>query len=219
MKHELDVLGMLQGCNGKPYNFLVTPPPACGSGEDGQGFGQELNVLGMLQVQREAIQAVEQDGIVFIDEIDKIVVNQDLRYGARPDATMPLCFVSRSQTLVHCKQSTALRALHALLTDIELSVNAGDVTLNACTSSLQINALLNTSCGLAFAGADASSEGVQRDLLPIIEGSQVSTKFGNVSTDHILFICSGAFHQCKPSDMLAELQGRLPIRVELKGLT
>jgi ATP-dependent protease HslVU (ClpYQ) ATPase subunit len=48
---------------------------------------------------------------------------------------------------------------------------------------------------------------------------QVSTKYGNVSTDHILFICSGAFHQCKPSDMLAELQGRLPIRVELKGLT
>ena len=73
-------------------------------------------------------------------------------------------------------------------------------------------------CGWA-AGADASSEGVQRDLLPIIEGSQVSTKFGNVSTDHILFICSGAFHQCKPSDMLAELQGRLPIRVELKGLS
>ena len=68
-------------------------------------------------------------------------------------------------------------------------------------------------------GADASSEGVQRDLLPIIEGSQVSTKYGNVSTDYILFICSGAFHQCKPSDMLAELQGRLPIRVELKGLT
>ena len=69
------------------------------------------------------------------------------------------------------------------------------------------------------AGADASSEGVQRDLLPIIEGSVVSTKYGNVSTDHILFICSGAFHSCKPSDMLAELQGRLPIRVELKGLT
>jgi ATP-dependent HslUV protease ATP-binding subunit HslU len=68
-------------------------------------------------------------------------------------------------------------------------------------------------------GADASSEGVQRDLLPIIEGSMVSTKYGNVCTDHILFICSGAFHSCKPSDMLAELQGRLPIRVELKGLT
>ena len=68
-------------------------------------------------------------------------------------------------------------------------------------------------------GADASSEGVQRDLLPIIEGSVVSTKHGNINTDHILFICSGAFHSCKPSDMLAELQGRLPIRVELRGLT
>ncbi len=60
---------------------------------------------------------------------------------------------------------------------------------------------------------------MQRDLLPIIEGSVVSTKYGNVATDHILFICSGAFHSCKPSDMLAELQGRLPIRVELQGLT
>jgi ATP-dependent HslUV protease ATP-binding subunit HslU len=68
-------------------------------------------------------------------------------------------------------------------------------------------------------GADASSEGVQRDLLPIIEGSVVNTKHGNVNTDYILFICSGAFHQAKPSDMLAELQGRLPVRVELKGLT
>ncbi|CAD7698471.1 unnamed protein product [Ostreobium quekettii] len=97
---------------------------------------------------REAIKAVEQDGIVFIDEVDKIVVNRE-----------------------------------------------------------------------HYHGADASSEGVQRDLLPIIEGSIVNTKYGNVSTDHILFICSGAFHQCKPSDMLAELQGRLPIRVELKGLT
>ena len=67
--------------------------------------------------------------------------------------------------------------------------------------------------------ADASSEGVQRDLLPIIEGSIVSTKHGNVNTDQILFIASGAFHSCKPSDMLAELQGRLPIKVELKGLT
>lgn len=99
-------------------------------------------------VNREAINAVEQDGIVFIDEIDKIVSSSERRYGA-----------------------------------------------------------------------DASSEGVQRDLLPIIEGSVVSTKHGNVNTDYILFICSGAFHQSKPSDMLAELQGRLPIRVELKGLT
>merc|ERR1719454_1042037 len=68
-------------------------------------------------------------------------------------------------------------------------------------------------------GADASAEGVQRDLLPLIEGSTIATKYGNVNTDHILFVASGAFHQAKPSDLLAELQGRLPIRVELKSLT
>ncbi|KAI5074199.1 hypothetical protein GOP47_0010160 [Adiantum capillus-veneris] len=100
------------------------------------------------QITRDALQLAESDGIVFIDEIDKIVKTSEMTHGA-----------------------------------------------------------------------DASAEGVQRDLLPIIEGSMVSTKYGNISTDHILFICSGAFHSCKPSDMLAELQGRLPIRVELKGLT
>eukprot|EP00271_Cylindrocystis_brebissonii_P006740 TRINITY_DN19529_c0_g1_i1.p1 TRINITY_DN19529_c0_g1~~TRINITY_DN19529_c0_g1_i1.p1 ORF type:complete len:543 (-),score=136.07 TRINITY_DN19529_c0_g1_i1:750-2378(-) len=100
------------------------------------------------QIVKEAVQLAESDGIVFIDEIDKIVSSTETRHGA-----------------------------------------------------------------------DASSEGVQRDLLPIIEGSTVSTKHGNVATDHVLFICSGAFHACKPSDMLAELQGRLPIRVELKGLS
>ncbi len=68
-------------------------------------------------------------------------------------------------------------------------------------------------------GADVSREGVQRDLLPLIEGTTVSTKHGTVKTDHILFIASGAFHLAKPSDLLPELQGRLPIRVELKPLT
>jgi ATP-dependent HslUV protease ATP-binding subunit HslU len=68
-------------------------------------------------------------------------------------------------------------------------------------------------------GADVSREGVQRDLLPLIEGTTVSTKHGAVKTDHILFIASGAFHLSKPSDLLPELQGRLPIRVELKPLT
>ena len=67
-------------------------------------------------------------------------------------------------------------------------------------------------------GADVSREGVQRDLLPLIEGTQVATKHGTVKTDHILFIASGAFHLAKPSDLLPELQGRLPIRVELKAL-
>ena len=68
-------------------------------------------------------------------------------------------------------------------------------------------------------GADVSREGVQRDLLPLIEGTTVNTKYGLVKTDHILFIASGAFHQAKPSDLLPELQGRLPIRVELLPLT
>ena len=68
-------------------------------------------------------------------------------------------------------------------------------------------------------GADVSREGVQRDLLPLIEGTTVNTKYGPVKTDHILFIASGAFHVSKPSDMLPELQGRLPIRVELAALT
>ena len=98
---------------------------------------------------REAIQAVEQNGIVFLDEIDKI------------------CAPDRE----------------------------------------------------ARGGADVSREGVQRDLLPLIEGTTVATKHGAVKTDHILFIASGAFHLAKPSDLLPELQGRLPIRVELKALT
>jgi len=97
-------------------------------------------------VLREAITAVEQNGIVFIDEIDKI-----------------------------CARSERL-------------------------------------------GADVSREGVQRDLLPLIEGTTVATKHGSVKTDHVLFIASGAFHVAKPSDLLPELQGRLPIRVELKAL-
>jgi len=69
-----------------------------------------------------------------------------------------------------------------------------------------------------YAGADVSREGVQRDLLPLVEGSTITTKYGAVKTDHILFIASGAFHMAKPSDLIPELQGRLPIRVELEAL-
>jgi ATP-dependent HslUV protease ATP-binding subunit HslU len=68
-------------------------------------------------------------------------------------------------------------------------------------------------------GGDVSREGVQRDLLPLVEGSTVSTKYGSVKTDHILFIASGAFHLAKPSDLIPELQGRFPIRVELAALS
>ena len=69
-----------------------------------------------------------------------------------------------------------------------------------------------------YAGADVSREGVQRDLLPLVEGCTVSTRYGMIKTDHILFIASGAFHLSKPSDLIPELQGRLPIRVELRAL-
>src|SRR6478736_10017932 len=68
-------------------------------------------------------------------------------------------------------------------------------------------------------GPDVSREGVQRDLLPIVEGSTVTTKYGAIKTDHVLFIAAGAFHVSKPSDLIPELQGRFPIRVELKPLT
>jgi ATP-dependent HslUV protease ATP-binding subunit HslU len=106
-------------------------------------------LLDQEQVVQDAIRSVENDGIVFLDEIDKI-----------------------------CARSEGGRV-----------------------------------------GADVSREGVQRDLLPLIEGTTVSTKYGPVKTDHVLFIASGAFHQAKPSDLLPELQGRLPIRVELKPLS
>jgi ATP-dependent HslUV protease ATP-binding subunit HslU len=105
------------------------------------------NLLDQEQVVQEAVRAVENDGIVFLDEIDKITSRSDMR------------------------------------------------------------------------GADVSREGVQRDLLPLVEGTTVATKHGPVKTDHILFIASGAFHVAKPSDLLPELQGRLPIRVELRALT
>jgi ATP-dependent HslUV protease ATP-binding subunit HslU len=68
-------------------------------------------------------------------------------------------------------------------------------------------------------GPDVSREGVQRDLLPIVEGSTVNTKYGVIKTDHVLFVAAGAFHTAKPSDLIPELQGRFPIRVELTNLT
>ncbi|GAJ28051.1 ATP-dependent protease ATPase subunit HslU [Acidomonas methanolica] len=83
----------------------------------------------------------------------------------------------------------------------------------------EIDKVCSRSAEGGFRGGDVSRDGVQRDLLPLIEGTTVSTKYGPVKTDHILFIASGAFHLAKPADLLPELQGRLPIRVELNGLT
>ena len=83
----------------------------------------------------------------------------------------------------------------------------------------EIDKICSSRDGFSSRSADASAEGVQRDLLPLIEGTTINTKYGNVNTDFILFIASGAFHAVKVSDILPELQGRLPIRVELSGLT
>ncbi|MBK5927832.1 ATP-dependent protease ATPase subunit HslU [Rhodobaculum claviforme] len=101
-----------------------------------------------------------------------------------------------------------------------------DETVNrAALEAVQENGIvfldeIDKVCGRdGMKGAEVSREGVQRDLLPLIEGTTVSTKYGAVNTDHILFIASGAFHVAKPSDLLPELQGRLPIRVELRALT
>jgi len=83
----------------------------------------------------------------------------------------------------------------------------------------EIDKIAAPTTGAGGKGPDVSREGVQRDLLPIVEGSTVATKYGVVKTDHVLFIASGAFHVARPSDLIPELQGRFPIRVELKSLT
>jgi ATP-dependent HslUV protease ATP-binding subunit HslU len=139
-----EMLGKALGQRTKPRKMTV------GQAYDVLVAQESDKLLDQDQVVGDAIRSVENDGIVFLDEIDKVC--------------------SRSET-------------------------GGRI------------------------GADVSREGVQRDLLPLLEGTTVSTKYGPVKTDHVLFIASGAFHQAKPADLLPELQGRLPIRVELKPLT
>ena len=138
-----DIFGKAFGGRAKPRKLTVAESHRVLVAEESDKLLDQDSVV------REAIQSVEQNGIVFLDEIDKI-----------------------------------------------------------CGRSERGN----------YSGADVSREGVQRDLLPLIEGTTVATKHGAVKTDHILFIASGAFHLAKPSDLLPELQGRLPIRVELKAL-
>ncbi|WP_422369283.1 ATP-dependent protease ATPase subunit HslU [Pelagibius sp.] len=136
-----DIFGKAMGGRSKQRRMKVAESYEVLVAEEGDKLLDEETVVSS------AIAAVEQNGIVFLDEIDKITARSDR------------------------------------------------------------------------AGADVSREGVQRDLLPLIEGTTVATKHGTVRTDHVLFVASGAFHMAKPSDMLAELQGRLPIRVELDALT
>jgi ATP-dependent HslUV protease ATP-binding subunit HslU len=139
-----DIFGKAFGQRPSPRKFTVSESHRVLLAEESDKLLDQESVV------REAITSVEENGIVFLDEIDKI-----------------------------CGRSER---------------------------------------GGGIGGADVSREGVQRDLLPLIEGTTVATKHGPVKTDHILFIASGAFHLAKPSDLLPELQGRLPIRVELKGL-
>jgi ATP-dependent HslUV protease ATP-binding subunit HslU len=136
-----DIFGKALGGRTKPRRLPIADALQLLIGEESD------KLLDQESVTAEAIAAVEQNGIVFLDEIDKITARAER------------------------------------------------------------------------AGADVSREGVQRDLLPLIEGTTVATKHGPVKTDHVLFIASGAFHMAKPSDLLPELQGRLPIRVELDALT
>ncbi len=171
---DKDVEIQMADAGGSPLQMLDIPGMQGGSAGllnlgdiFGKGIGQQMKTVRMKvkeayeplineeadkllddgQITAEAIKLAENEGIVFLDEIDKIAARSDAR------------------------------------------------------------------------GADVSREGVQRDLLPLIEGTTVTTKHGAIKTDHILFIASGAFHVAKPSDMLPELQGRLPIRVELSALT
>jgi len=124
------------------------------------------------------------------------------------------------------KKKTTVKKSYALLVSDEADKLLDQETVNlAAIEAVEQSGIvfldeIDKVCARADArGADVSREGVQRDLLPLIEGTTVSTKYGPVKTDHILFIASGAFHTAKPSDLLPELQGRLPIRVELRALT
>ena len=119
--------------------------------------------------------------------------------------------VAKARRILHESESEARLDMDQILTQaIELVENGGIIFLD------EIDKIAGGGGG---SGPDVSREGVQRDLLPIVEGSAVSTKHGPVKTDHILFIAAGAFHMSKPSDMIPELQGRFPIRVELTSLT
>ncbi|WP_439153668.1 ATP-dependent protease ATPase subunit HslU [Yoonia sp.] len=123
------------------------------------------------------------------------------------------------------KRMTVADSYEALIADEADKLLDDETVTKAAMEAVEQNGIvfldeIDKVCARADArGADVSREGVQRDLLPLIEGTTVSTKHGPIKTDHILFIASGAFHVAKPSDLLPELQGRLPIRVELRALT
>jgi ATP-dependent HslUV protease ATP-binding subunit HslU len=171
-------------------------------------------------------------------ELDNTIIEIDVQDNASPIGMMPMggngnemqmqglqdlfkAFGGRSTR----KKMTVAESHDLLLGQEADKLLDDDAVKAAALEAVQENGIvfldeIDKVCARADArGADVSREGVQRDLLPLIEGTTVSTKYGPVKTDHILFIASGAFHIAKPSDLLPELQGRLPIRVELQPLT
>jgi ATP-dependent protease HslVU (ClpYQ) ATPase subunit len=167
-------------------------------------------------VAREAVASAEADGIVFIDEIDKIVVNHETRYGGSggADASSEGVQVRGGEREKRGREERRESESEGSKRERK-TTTAAKVFLEERTRAAELQRNKFT----PHPKKTQTKTLFQRDLLPIIEGSVVATKHGNVNTDHMLFICSGAFSACKPSDMLAELQGRLPIRVELKALT
>ncbi len=169
-------------------------------------------------------------------ELDQREIELDLSMGGGVDIMTPPGMEEMGQQLRQMfanlgsgrtqKRSMAIRAARPLLVEEEAGklINEDEVRAAAIEACEQhgivfideIDKVARRSEGV---GADVSREGVQRDLLPLVEGSTVSTKYGPVKTDHILFIASGAFHLAKPSDLIPEMQGRFPIRVELSALS
>ena len=130
---------------------------------------------------------------------------------------MPRHTTRRELTVCEARKVLFEQECEALIN--QEKVNAAAVELAENVGIIFIDELDKVVASEATHGADVSRQGVQRDLLPIVEGTTVQTRYGFVKTDHVLFVAAGAFHRAKPSDLMPELQGRFPIRVELKGLT
>ena len=129
---------------------------------------------------------------------------------------LPKHTIRREMTVAEARQVLFEQECEALIN--QEKVHAAAIELAENTGIIFVDELDKVVASDAN-GADVSRQGVQRDLLPIVEGTTVQTRYGYVQTDHILFIAAGAFHRDKPSDLMPELQGRFPIRVELSGLT
>jgi ATP-dependent HslUV protease ATP-binding subunit HslU len=207
-------------------DMLVSPPPVAGFDEG----GEQEDVESQYQRTREKMRAM-----LLAGELDQRTVEITTQQKSTPmmlggmgmegldmdlqgmlDKMMPKNSQQREATVEKARETLLAQKCDELLDDdkvhsmaIDLAENMGIVFLDEMDKVI----------GSQGKTADVSRQGVQRDLLPIVEGTTVQTKYGQVRTDHILFIAAGAFHSTKPSDLMPELQGRFPIRVELDNLT